>query len=38
MLMKIRWWNDGEITEEEYYKYLECEEDSNTSNIDEIFD
>ena len=32
-----RKWHSGEITEEEYYKYLECEEDDNTSNINEIF-
>ena len=30
-------WHSGEITEEEYYKYLDGEEDDNTSNIDEIF-
>ena len=29
-------WHSGEITEEEYYRYLDCEEDDNTSNIDEI--
>ena len=32
-----RKWHSGEITEEEYYKYLDYEEDSNISNIDEIF-
>ena len=32
-----RKWHSGEITEEEYYKYLDCEEDGNTANIDEIF-
>lgn len=30
-------WHSGEITEEEYYKYLDCEEDRSTSDIDEIF-
>lgn len=28
-----RKWHSGEITEEEYYKYLDCEEDRNTANI-----
>lgn len=32
-----RKWHSGEITEEEYNKYLDCEEDENTANIDEIF-
>ena len=32
-----RTWHSGEITEEEYYKYLDCEEDENISNIDDIF-
>ncbi len=32
-----RKWHSGEITEDEYYKYLDCEEDDNTSNIEEIF-
>lgn len=36
-IMRRKWYS-GEITEEEYYKYLECEEDDNTSNISEIFD
>ena len=26
-------WHSGEITEEEYYKYLDCEEDRSTANI-----
>lgn len=30
-------WHSGELTEEEYYKYLDCEEDNNASNLDEIF-
>ena len=36
---RIMWrkWYSGEITEDEYYKYLDCEEDDNTSNIEEIF-
>ena len=28
-----RKWHSGEITKEEYYKYLDCEEDRNTANI-----
>lgn len=32
-----RKWRSGEITEEEYYKYLDYKEDSNISNIDEMF-
>ncbi len=30
-------WRSGKITEEEYDRYLGCENDNNTSNIDEIF-
>ena len=32
-----RKWHSGEITKEEYYKYIECEEAGSTLDIDEIF-
>ena len=36
-IMRRKWYS-GEITEEEYYRYLGCdEEEDNTSNIDELF-
>lgn len=31
-----RKWHSREITEEEYYKYLDCGEGENTANIDDI--